>query len=221
MGKSEVAPPPPKHRGLRRAVKTMLILGLLAVVMLPVITAVAVIYVGGQDVRRVSDVIVVLGSTQDDGEPREVLRARLDHALELYNEGIADTIMTVGGKAPGDRFTEAEAGRDYLVAAGVPRDDIAVVSSGRDTLGSLTTAARIMDDNGWCTTVLVSDPWHMLRTRTMAQDLGMDAVTSPTTSGPTTRLRFAGRYIVRETAALLAYAGLERRDVEPVVAGCG
>jgi uncharacterized SAM-binding protein YcdF (DUF218 family) len=201
--------------------RALLALGLVVALVVPVVVAISVVVVGREDVRRVSDVIIVLGAAQDDGEPREVLAARLDHAVDLYRDGVAPRIMTVGGKAPGDRFTEAEAGRDYLVAAGVPRRDIAVVSSGRDTLGSLTTAARIMDDNGWCTAVLVSDPWHMLRSRTMARDLGMDAVTSPTTSGPTTRLRFAGRYIVRETAALIAYAGLERRDVEPVVVGCG
>jgi uncharacterized SAM-binding protein YcdF (DUF218 family) len=221
MGKSEVAPPPPKRRGLRRAVKTVLILGLLAVVLLPVVTALAVIYVGGQDVRRVSDVIVVLGSAQDDGEPREVLSARLDHALELYNDGIADTIMTVGGKAPGDRFTEAEAGRDYLLDRGVPRSDIAVVSSGRNTLGSLKSAARIMNDKGWCTAVLVSDPWHMLRSRTMARDLGMDAVTSPTQTGPTQSLRVLPRYVVRETAGLLYFLGLQSRSTTTVVTGCG
>jgi uncharacterized SAM-binding protein YcdF (DUF218 family) len=78
-----------------------------------------------------------------------------------------------------------------------------------------------MDERDWCTAVLVSDPWHMLRTRTMATDLGIDAVTSPTRTGPTQRTAFAGRYIVRETAALLAYTGLDRRDVEPVVAACG
>jgi uncharacterized SAM-binding protein YcdF (DUF218 family) len=95
------------------------------------------------------------------------------------------------------------------------------VGEGRDTLTSLEAGAREMDDRGWCTAVLVSDPWHMLRSRTMARDLGMDAVTSPTRTGPTDQPRSALRYIVRETAAQMAYLGLERRDVAPVVGGCG
>lgn len=221
MGKSEPAAPPPKRRVLRRGAKSLVVIGLLALALVPVLTAFAVIYVGGQDVRRVSDVVVVLGSAQDDGEPREVLSARLDHALELYNDGIADVIMTVGGKAPGDRFTEAEAGRDYLVERGVRRSDIVVVGKGRNTLGSLKAAADVMDDRGWCTTVLVSDPWHMLRSRTMARDLGMDAVTSPTQTGPTQSLQVLPRYVVRETAGLLYFVGRQSLRTTTRVTGCG
>ena len=220
MGKSEAAPPPPKHRGLRRAFKAALILGLLVVVLAPLFTAVSIIYVGGQDVRRVSDVVIVLGSAQDDGEPREVLSARLDHALALYEEGVADTIMTVGGKAPGDRFTEAEAGRDYLVERGVPRRDIVVVGSGRNTLGSLDAAARVMDAKGWCTTVLVSDPWHLLRSQAMAKDLGMKPVSSPSQNSPTEGAAAVTRYIMRETAARLYYAANQARTTKPLVTGC-
>jgi uncharacterized SAM-binding protein YcdF (DUF218 family) len=202
---------------LRRLTALVLVM----VVAVPVAVGLGVVTVARDDVRRVSDVIIVLGAAQDDGEPREVLAARLDHAAELFDAGVAPRIMTVGGKAPGDRFTEAAAGRAYLVERGVPRADVVAVGVGRDTLGSLEAAARTMEKNGWCTAVLVSDPWHMLRTRTMARDLGIDAVTSPTATGPTTRLRFAGRYVVRETAAFLAYVSLERRDVTPLVGGCG
>jgi uncharacterized SAM-binding protein YcdF (DUF218 family) len=194
---------------------------LVGLVALPVVVGVGVVTVAREDVRRVSDVIIVLGAAQDDGEPREVLAARLDHAAELFDDGVAPRIITVGGKAPGDRVTEAAAGRAYLIERGIPRADVLAVGVGRDTLGSLEAAAGVMEENGWCTAVLVSDPWHMLRTRTMARDLGIDAVTSPTATGPTTRLRFAGRYVIRETAALIAYVALERRDVTPVVGGCG
>jgi uncharacterized SAM-binding protein YcdF (DUF218 family) len=187
----------------------------------PFVAAFAVVAVSREDVRRVSDTIVVLGAAQDDGEPRAVLSSRLDHAAELYRDGVAERILTVGGRAPGDRFTEAQAGRNYLIEHGIPASAITAVGEGRDTLTSLEAGAREMDERGWCTAVLVSDPWHMLRSRTMAQDLGIDAVTSPTRTGPTDQPRSALRYIVRETAAQLAYLGLERRDVDVVVRGCG
>lgn len=218
---SEQQGPKKPSKVIRRGLKAIAIAALLMLLVSPVVVAVAVLVVGSQDQRRVSDAIIVLGSTQDDGEPRQVLRARLDHALELYEAGVSDVIMTVGGKAPGDRFTEAEAGRDYLLERGVPRDDIAVVSSGRNTLGSLRSAARIMEDRGWCTAALVSDPWHMLRSRTMARDLGMDAVTSPAQTGPTRSARVVPRYVTRETAGWIYYRLRLAPDVKPLVTGCG
>jgi uncharacterized SAM-binding protein YcdF (DUF218 family) len=219
MGRSTAQEQPPKPRRFRRIATLVIALALVAAVLLPIVTAVVVITTSRDDSRRVADTIIVLGAAQDNGEPRDVFAARLDHAAALYEDGVADHIITVGGKAPGDRFTEAEAGKAYLVDAGVPSGDITAVGEGRNTFDSLVGAAELMSDEGWCTATLVSDPWHMLRSRTMARDLGMDAVTSPTRSGPTVRLSQSGRYIVRETAAQLTYL-LTALQVEPVVDGC-
>jgi uncharacterized SAM-binding protein YcdF (DUF218 family) len=94
------------------------------------------------------------------------------------------------------------------------------VGQGRDTLSSLEAVARVAQEEGWCTVVLVSDPWHMLRTGLMARDLGLDAVTSPTRTGPAARTPVAVRYVLRESAATGYYLVAERGDVEPVVTGC-
>ena len=115
----------------------------------------------------------------------------------------------------------AAAGKSYLVERGVQASDVIALGEGRDTFESLTAAAQEMEERGWCTATLVSDPWHMLRSRTMATDLGIDAVTSPTRTGPTVRLALSGRYILRETAAQLAYLGLTARTVTPIVTTCG
>ncbi len=115
-------------------------------------------------------------------------------------------MITVGGGAPGDRFTEAQAGERYLTSHGVDRKRILAVGEGRDTLQSLQALSRTMDERGWKSVVLVTDPWHSLRSRRMADDLGLDAVTSPTRSGPSVRSRSTEvRYIARETAAYLYY----------------
>src|SRR3954452_14429134 len=92
----------------------------LAVVLLVVSTATAIWWTARQDARPASDAIVVLGSAQYNGVPSSIFEARLEHALQLYEEGVAPMIVTVGGKAAGDQFTEAEAGADYLANAGVP-----------------------------------------------------------------------------------------------------
>src|SRR5829696_10154336 len=101
-------------------------------------TALAIWWTARQDSRPGSDAIVVLGSAQYNGVPSSVFEARLEHALELYEEGVAPVIVTVGGKAAGDEFTEAEAGSEYLAqTGGVPRDALLAVEEGVDTLESM------------------------------------------------------------------------------------
>ncbi|HEX4702872.1 MAG TPA: YdcF family protein [Pseudonocardiaceae bacterium] len=161
---------------------------------------------GRIDDRGHADVILVLGAAQYDGDPSSILRARLDHAKTLYDQGVAGEIVTVGGRRPRDRYTEAQAGDMYLRGQGVPVGRIVEVNTGNDTLTSLRAAADVLRQHGWGSAVLVSDPWHMFRARTMAEDSGIDAWTSPTHSGPAVQTRSTQlRYIARETAALLYY----------------
>ncbi len=158
------------------------------------------------DDRHSADIVVVLGAAQYDGEPSAVLGARLDHAARLWRSGVAPTIVTVGGRRDGDSYTEAEAGERYLTSYGVPEDAVVPVGEGGDTLESLQAVARRAGTEGWDSAVIVSDPWHSLRARTMAEDDGLQAWTSPTRSGPVVQTRqIQARYIARESAALLHY----------------
>lgn len=158
------------------------------------------------DDRDSADVVVVLGAAQYDGTPSAVLSSRLDHAARLWRDGVAPVIVTVGGRRAGDTYTEAEAGRNYLMSYGIPQTAVVSIGEGRDTLESLRAVARRAGAAGWNTAVIVSDPWHSLRARTMADDLGLAAWTSPTRSGPIVQTRtIQARYIVRESAALLHY----------------
>ncbi|HEY6425076.1 MAG TPA: YdcF family protein [Pseudonocardiaceae bacterium] len=158
------------------------------------------------DDRATADVVVVLGAAQYDGTPSAVLSARLDHAARLWRDGVAPVIVTVGGRRAGDTYTEAEAGRNYLSSYGVPSSAVVPVGEGSDTLESLRAVASRAETAGWHTVVIVSDPWHSLRARTMSDDLGLAAWTSPTRSGPIVATRTVqARYIARESAALLHY----------------
>ena len=177
-----------------------------AVLLMTGATALAIWWTARQDSRPGSDAIVVLGSAQYNGVPSSIFEARLEHALELYEEGVAPVIVTVGGKATGDQFSEAEAGREYLADAGVPDDALLAVQEGVDTLESMRAVATQFDDRGWDTAVLVTDPWHAMRAERMAEDAGMDASSSPTRQGPAVQTRTTQfRYILRETAAYLLY----------------
>ena len=184
-------------------------------------TAFRVWYVARADDRRPVDAVVVLGAAQYDGEPSSVLAARLRHAQALYDDGLAPRIVTVGGGRAGDAYTEAEAGRRYLIGRGVPSAAVVAVGEGSDTLGSLRAADARARQDGWDTALVVSDPWHSLRARTMARDSGLQAWTSPTRSGPVVRTRETqARYIVRETAALLFYT-VTRSPVDTETTGLG
>jgi uncharacterized SAM-binding protein YcdF (DUF218 family) len=158
------------------------------------------------DGDRPVDAVVVLGAAQYDGEPSPILAARLKHAAALYEQGLAPRIVTVGGNRAGDQYTEAEAGTRFLERNGVPAAALTTVAEGADTLGSLKAVAARAARDGWNSALIVSDPWHSLRARTMARDSGLQAWTSPTRSGPVVQTRETqARYILRETAALLYY----------------
>ena len=178
----------------------------LAVFLLVVSTAGAIWWTARQDARPTSDAIVVLGSAQYNGVPSSIFEARLEHALRLYSDGVAPVIVTVGGKRAGDQFTEAEAGRDYLADAGVPAASLLAVPEGVDTLESMRSVSRVFDEQGWGSAVLVTDPWHAMRTERMAEDAGIESTSSPTRQGPSVYSRTTqARYILRETAAYLLY----------------
>ena len=178
----------------------------LAVALLISSTALAIWWNARQDSRPPSDAIVVLGTAQYNGVPSSIFEARLEHAIALYEDGAAPVIVTVGGQADGDEFSEAEAGQAYLAAGGVPEDALLAVPEGSDTLQSMRAVATAFAERGWSDALLVTDPWHALRTERMAEDSGMAAESSPTRQGPAVQTRATQfRYILRETAAYLLY----------------
>jgi len=179
-----------------------------AALLLTCSTALAIWWTARQDARPASDAIVVLGSAQYNGVPSSIFEARLEHAIELYEDDVAPVIVTVGGRAAGDEFSEAEAGREYLRAAGVPDDALLAVEEGVDTLESMRAVGAEFVDRGWSSAVLVTDPWHAMRAERMAEDAGMEASSSPTRQGPAVQTRTTQfKYILRETAAYLLYRG--------------
>lgn len=161
---------------------------------------------GDRDERRPVDAIVVLGAAQYDGRPSPVFEARLEHAVALYRAGTAPILVVTGGKADGDRTTEAAAARDYAIDHGVPAAAILSEDDGRTTVESLVGVARLFDERGFRSAVFVSDRTHLLRVLRVATDLGISAWGSPTTSSPvddsgSRRLEAT----LRELAALAAY----------------
>jgi uncharacterized SAM-binding protein YcdF (DUF218 family) len=194
-----------RHR-IARGVFSLIVVLVVALLVGMVSIAFRVWWVARADDHVRSDVIVVLGASQYDGTPSPILEARLAHALSLYEDGVAPTIVTVGGKLSGDRYTEAAAGKNWLVDNGVPAEDVIAIGKGRDTWRSLSAVDAVMEEQGWTSAVLVTDPWHAFRSREMARHLGVDVTTSPTRTGPVVAERVTElRYVARETGAYLGY----------------
>ncbi|MDA8077255.1 MAG: YdcF family protein [Actinomycetota bacterium] len=127
--------------------------------------------------------IVVMGSAQYDGVPSPDLRARLDEALLLFQKGDAHLIVCTGSKEPGDAYTEAEAGRAYLVSKGVPATDI-LEAGGRDTWTNLALAASLLRPRGDTDVLIVTDPFHEDRSMAVATDVGLTPHPAPTQTSP-------------------------------------
>lgn len=150
-----------------------------------------------------ADVIVVLGAAQYAGRPSPVLRARLDHALSLWKRGLAPTLMVTGGRADGDRYTEAEAGWRYLRAHGVPVSAIRAEREGRTTQGSMRNVAEQLTGDSLMRVLLVSDPFHMFRLSLLARIDGLQPYGSPTQTSPISAdTRRELKYALRETIAV-------------------
>jgi uncharacterized SAM-binding protein YcdF (DUF218 family) len=157
-----------------------------------------------------ADVILVLGAAQYGGRPSPVFQGRLDHGNLLYRNRFADQIVVLGAKRPGDSLSEAEAGANYLVESGVPVDDVSVSPRGDTTYESLKAAAELMGKRGMESAFLVSDPWHNLRIRRMARDLGIEGYVSATwhSAARSQSTRLSG--YARETFAYLYYRAFGR-----------
>jgi uncharacterized SAM-binding protein YcdF (DUF218 family) len=132
-----------------------------------------------RDEARPADVILVLGAAEYRGRPSPVLRARLDHAVDLYRQRMAPRVMTTGGAGGDPVFTEAAVGRSYLISQGVPSEAIIVETEGESTVRSVALAAEILRRMGLRSVVVVSDGYHIYRVKEMLQAEGFDAYGSP------------------------------------------
>lgn len=170
-------PRPPRFVG--RRVLQVLVMVLLALVTYFGVSFWQVHSTGRSDQARPVDAIVVMGAAQYDGRPSPQLAARLDHVVELWPQQLAPRVIVTGGKRPGDRFTEASASARYLVERGIPETAIVQEGSGTSTFESLQQVHRLV--GGTVNDVLiVTDPYHALRSRLIAQELGFTAYVSPT-----------------------------------------
>ena len=206
---------PERERHPVRTTVRIVIAAVLVFLLACIATAVHIGVVASTDDRTTSDAIVVLGASQFNGTPSPVLQARLSQAQELLRAGVSTRIVTVGGKQEDDHFTEAQAGKTWLVKAGVPAEQIAAVTTGSDTAESLRAVAKLMAEKGWRSATLVTDPVHEARSQAIAQRLGIETRLSPTTRGAGSEV--TPDYLARETLGLMHFWVWQRWRMSPVL----
>jgi uncharacterized SAM-binding protein YcdF (DUF218 family) len=172
----------------------------------------AVIAWGSRDRAKTSDAIVVLGAAQYWGRPSPVLRARLDHAVGLWRQGMASRVVLTGGVGVGDTTSEAAVSRKYVVGEGIPDSAILLETTGRTTRESLRSVAVMLRSRDQRSVILVSDPFHMLRLDILARRFGLVPYTSPTRTSPiSANTGETWRYYINESLKIPFVLIMERQ----------
>jgi uncharacterized SAM-binding protein YcdF (DUF218 family) len=171
-----------------------------------------VLLAGARPVVRPADAILVMGAAQYNGRPSPVLKARLDHALDLWNRGLARRLIFTGGVGTGDTLSEGEVARRYALDTGVPDSVILVDRKGQTSAQSVQEAASLMHANGLHSALIVSDSYHMVRLELLARKAGIRPFRAPAPSSPIDRDRATHRkYVLRESVLLPAQAIIDGR----------
>ena len=142
------------------------------------------------DLPQLSDFILVLGRRLEQDRPTAVFQARLAFGEELWRGGLAPRIAVAGGLTGKATLTEAEAGRAWLLARGVPDSAILLEDRSQHTLENLFYLRETLRKEGWQALLLVSDPLHLARAGALARGLGLHARCIPAVACPPTRNSF-------------------------------
>jgi len=126
--------------------------------------------------KEKADAVVVMGASQWNGRPSPALRDRLDHAYNIYNDGLVKYIILTGGIARGDTTSESAVGRKYLIKQGVPGSIIFIEEKGHTTLESMKEVKKILQNKKIESVIFVSHGYHLHRVRKMAEDMGIENI---------------------------------------------
>jgi uncharacterized SAM-binding protein YcdF (DUF218 family) len=177
----------------------------LAIILTILITAVRIYRYGNNPVAINADAAVVLGAAVWSNSLSPVFRERINHAIELYRRRKVRKLIFTGGQGNPNEPTEAAAARSYAMANGIPAQDILVEQTSHTTYENIVNAKQLVDTNNLKTVLLVSDPMHMRRAMTMANDIGLQASPSPTQTSRYKTWRTQVSELTRETFYYLGY----------------
>ena len=153
---------------------------------------------GKKDGTCMADAAIVLGAATQNGQVSPVYRERLNHAVLLYRQNYVNKIIVTGGRAEGSEIADAQAAKKYVIGQGIPKEDVLTENKSAVTRENLLYSREIMESEGMVTALIVSDPLHMKRGMFLAEDLGIEAYSSPTATSRYQSLRTKIPFLLRE-----------------------
>jgi uncharacterized SAM-binding protein YcdF (DUF218 family) len=192
-----------QHRSHWRS--RILIFATISVAVYLIVIASKIVAESSKQELQPADAIVVFGAAQYDGRPSPVFRARLDHALELFQRGLAPAVLTTGGPASDPSFTEGGVGHDYLVHRGIPESSVIAETQGSDTAQSAKRLAVIMRANHMRSCIAVSDAYHVFRIRNLLEHEGIRVYVSPRPDSRPHSVLQRGVALLRESASYMLW----------------
>jgi uncharacterized SAM-binding protein YcdF (DUF218 family) len=139
-------------------------------------TAVQIVHTASLQETHPADAIVVFGAAEYSGHPSPVLRARLNHAFDLYELHLAPVVITTGGAASDPTFSEGGVGEEHLRKRGIPENALIAETQGSNTAESAQRVGVIMRANGLHSCIAVSDAYHVFRIRKLLEHEGVGPV---------------------------------------------
>ncbi len=159
----------------------------------------------GENQTRPCDVAIVLGAAVSETEVSEVYKQRLNHAVSLYEQELIAAVIVTGGVTPGHRQSDAQIAKGYLLRQGIPEAAVLVEETSTITQENLENAKILMDNQGYQTALIVSDPLHMKRAMLLCRDAGIDGYSSPTTTSAYKTWKTQIPFTARETFFYIGY----------------
>jgi uncharacterized SAM-binding protein YcdF (DUF218 family) len=164
-----------------------------------------IVHEASRQETRPADAIVVFGAAEYSGRPSPVYRARLDHAFDLFQQGIAPVVITTGGAAADPSYSEGGVGHDYLMHRGIPDPSLIAETQGSDTAQSAERIAVIMRANHMHSCVAVSDAYHVFRIRKLLVHEGVEVYVSPRPDSIPHSLWQRAEAVLREAASYMVW----------------
>ena len=169
------------------------------------VTGIRIAAAAGEVPAKKASAIVVFGAAEYVGRPSPVYRARLDHAFQLFQQGMASIVITTGGAGQDPNFSEGGVGRDYLLKRGIPEQDLIAETQGSDTAQSAARVANIMRANGMRSCIAVSDAYHVFRIRALLENEGIQVEVAPRPESSPRPLWQRCSAVMREASSYLAW----------------
>ena len=170
-----------------------------------IVTCWQVVHEAGKQELHPADAIVIFGAAEYSGHPSPVLRARLDHAYELFQQHLAPVVITTGGAAADPSFSEGGVGRDYLMHRGIPERNLIAETQGSDTAQSAQRIAVIMRANKMRSCLAVSDEYHVFRIKKLLQHEGIVVYVAPRSGSRPRGVLQRITAVLRETVSYLVW----------------